>query len=42
MSNKIIVNDYDDFRKLEGKEIVVSIGQVGGQISIEGVRCHDV
>ena len=35
MSNKIIVNDYDDFRKLEGKEIVVSDPV---EITIDGIQ----
>ena len=35
MSNKIIVNDYDDFRKLEGKENVVSDPI---EITIEGIQ----
>ena len=35
MSEKIIINNYDDFRKLEGQEIVVSDPV---EINIEGIQ----
>ena len=35
MSEKIIINNYDDFRKLEGREIVVSDPV---EITIEGIQ----
>jgi len=35
MSEKIIINNYDDFRKLEGQEIVVSDPV---EITIEGIQ----
>jgi len=35
MSQKIVINNYDDFRKLEGQEIVVSEPV---EITIEGIQ----